>query len=275
MVVFVILHYSNFEDTIECISSIKKIQGEKKIVVVDNNSLDATEVSYLRKQVDDLLLLKENLGFAKANNKGVDLAKKKYNPLLVVVLNNDCLVKQHEFLKLIKEDYKKYNFDLLGTKIITEGDSVNPYLPLRTKNDVEKEIKYVKKLVYIYNNSLLFLLLKFYLKIKHLFIKPLKPQNGDGLEKGVALHGCGIVFSQKYLEKYNYIFYNNTFLFHEEDFLYQRIKKDNLISIYDPNIELIHKEGASMKKSIKNERQKKLFREKERLKSLELLLKDM
>ena len=72
-----------------------------------------------------------------------------------------------------------------------------------------------------------------------------------------------------------YPFYNETFLFHEEEFLYQRVIKDNLISLYDPSLTVFHKEGSSIKKSNKKERLSKLFREKTRLKSLNLLLKNM
>ena len=91
MVAFVILHYKNFNDTIECIDSIKKIEGNKKIIVVDNNSLAETEIEKLKKIVDDIVLLNENLGFAKANNKGISLAL-EYNPKFVVAINNDIII---------------------------------------------------------------------------------------------------------------------------------------------------------------------------------------
>ena len=41
MVSFVILHYKNIKDTLECIESILKLETNKKksIIVVDNNTL--------------------------------------------------------------------------------------------------------------------------------------------------------------------------------------------------------------------------------------------
>ena len=93
------------------------------------------------------------------------------------------------------------------------------------------------------------------------------------LESNIPLHGCAIIFSKKYIDKYEYPFNNETFLFHEEEFLYNRVTKDNLISIYDPNLYVFHREGSSMKKKNKKSRLNKLFREKERLKSLEILQK--
>jgi GT2 family glycosyltransferase len=273
MVVFVILHYKNINDTLECIESLKELKGRKKIIVVDNNSLTIEEQEALKSKVDNLLLLDKNYGFAKANNQGIKLACEEYKPEFVVAINNDVIIYEQDFIDKIKSDYKKYNFDLLGTKIISPGDSYNPFPVFKNKEEVETEIKYCKKLIKIYSNNLLYVLLKLYLKIKHFIRTPKKIENGKKLKKNVALHGCAIIFSKKYLEKYEYAFYNETFLYHEEEFLYRRIIDDKLISIYDPNIEIYHKEGSSLNKIIKNERNKKLFKEKERLKSLELYVR--
>ena len=273
MVAFVILHYYNLDETLHCIESIKKIKGSKKIIVVDNHTLNDGAAAMLKQQVDDLLLLQENMGFAKANNNAIKFAISKYNPQYVVALNNDIIIKQNDFIARIKEDDKKYHFDMLGGKILTEGDSCNPFPAYENEARILKEIKYLKKLITIYKSSFLTYLLNGYLKIKHTIKKPVKPTNGKHLQKNVALHGCCLIFSKQYLEKYEDAFCNETFLFHEEDFLYVRIKKDHLKTIYDPKLEVYHKESVSLKKVYKDERLKNLFKAEERLKSLELLIK--
>ena len=98
------------------------------------------------------------------------------------------------------------------------------------------------------------------------------PVNGSKILTKAPLHGCCLIFSKDYIDKYKYPFYNETFLFHEEEFLYQRVIKDNLVSLYDPSLTVFHKEGSSIKKSNKKERLSKLFREKTRLESLYVLL---
>ncbi len=113
------------------------------------------------------------------------------------------------------------------------------------------------------------------IKIKAIFKTKRKPTNGDKLVVGCALHGCAIIFSNDYIKKYKYPFYNDTFLFHEEDFLYVRVLKDKLKTVYDPDLKVYHKEGSSMKKKDSNERLRRKFREEERLKSLELLLQEL
>lgn len=113
------------------------------------------------------------------------------------------------------------------------------------------------------------------MKIKSIIFKRELPKNSKKLEFKVPLHGCAIIFSNNYLNKYLNAFYNETFLFHEEEFLYQRVLKDNLISIYSPKIKVFHKEGASVKKSSGHEIESKLFCEKEKLKSLVLLEREL
>ena len=278
MISFVILNYGNFNDTIDCIKSIKNLKKSYmcSIIVVDNNTLSHNDITILKQYTKDIVLLNHNFGFANANNIGIRYAVENYNPNLVCVINNDIIINQTNFIYLIEHDYEKYNFDLLGTKIdSTSHESVNPFPVITDIESVKKELEKCNILIDIYSSSLLFLLLKIFLKIKHIFIRIKKPVNGCRLQKNVALHCCAIVFSKNYLMKYKDAFDSRTFLFHEEEFIYQRIINDKLTSIYDPNIFLFHKEGSSLKKNHNNERIRKLFREKERIKSLNILLNDL
>ena len=278
MVVFIILHYKNIKDTLECIESIKKLKGSKKIVVVDNYTLSEEEAFSLKKQVDDLICLSDNLGFARANNKGCQLAISKYRPDFLTVINNDTVLYQDDFLKRIKAIYKRTHFDTLGPKILCEegSGSVNPYSPLKTIEEVQKEIKYQERLLKYYHSSFLYFGLCMYIRLKAWIKHPSVMKNGSREEVGVALHGCALIFSKKYYEKYDTVFFDDTFLFHEESFLYLRVRKDHLISVYSPEIEIEHKEGKSLETVFsKNKRQKLLFRTEEILKSLRLLEKEM
>lgn len=279
MVAFVILHYKNIKDTTKCLESIKKLdnQDKIKIIVVDNNTLDKNQLKSIKKFTKDVILLDENVGFAKANNIGCNYAKSKYNPDFICVINNDTVITQKDFISKIERDYEKYNFDMLGPFIETNnGDSVNPFLVFDNITKVDNEIKKAEILIKIYSNSVLTFILNVYMKLKHLIIKPVRNENSLEFRKGVALHGCFIVFSKKYIERYEYPFYNDTFLYHEEEFLYFRMKRDSLISIYDPDIRIFHKEGASLNYSFdKKIRLKRKFREEMRLKSLRLLKKHL
>ena len=272
---FVILHYKNLKDTIECIESIKNIKTKNdiSIVVVDNNSLSKNEESTLKEYTKDLVLLKDNMGFAKGNNAGCKYAVEKYKPDFLCVINNDTVINQTNFFDELINCYKETKFDIMGPKILTEGgESVNPFPVYNTLEEVQAKIKYHEKLINIYQSKLKRNLLNLYMSVKRVFKKPLHMENGKESKYDVALHGCALIFSKKYYEKYKDVFYNETFLYHEEEFLNYRKNRDNLITYYDSNLEIFHKEGASLNNRFKNNNYEKLiFRNKEIVKSLKLL----
>ncbi len=272
--VFIILHYKNINDTIECINSIRTLEDNNyKIVVVDNNSGIKEDDIKLKSLIDDLIILEENIGFAKGNNKGIDLAREKYYPDFMIVINNDTIIEQTDFLRKIKKDYQKYHFDALGPKIITSGgESVNPFPAYKTKEQVEKAIHRAKQLISIYKSHWKRFLLRNFIRIKQILKKTVPLENGKKFQEDVSLHGCAIIFSKKYYNKYQDCFYKGTFLYHEEEFLEYRRKKDQLKFIYDPELEIFHKEGSSLNYSYDdNLYQKLIFREENILKSLQQL----
>ena len=275
MIAFIILHYKNIKDTLECIESILKQETDKKvkIIVVDNNTLNEKDEQKLKKYNIDLIKLEENKGFAKANNIGCKFAIKNYKPDYLIVSNNDIIIRQKEFIEKI---YNEEKFDILGPMILTKhGQSVNPFPVYKNIDEVEKQIKKTKKLIKIYQSIILRNMLKIYIKVKKIFKGEKLVTNGLKREYNVALHGCFLIFSKRYYKKYKDIFFNETFLYHEEEFIYQRIVKDKLISIYDPKLKVFHKEGASLNSTIQEEYTKLIFKHKEILKSLELLEKEM
>lgn len=277
MISFIVLHYKNIEETIECLKQLKKLNKNNNIsiIVVDNNTLTASEEKEVLIYTKDILKLDKNYGFAKANNKGIKYAETKYKPDFVCVINNDVFIYDNNFIDIILKDYKKYKFDILGPFIDSPtGESINPF-PVLRKEEITKEINKCEKLIKIYSSKTLTFLLNIYLKTKSKLFKRTLRTNGDTLIQNVPLHGCAIIFSKQYIKKYEYPFINDTFLFHEEEFLYYRVQRDNLISVYDPNLKVFHKEGSSVNKTNKNIRTSKLFREKERLKSLILLKKEV
>ena len=96
MISFVILHYKNLDDTLNCIKSIKELDDQDKIslIIVDNNSLEKEEIKTLKEYTEDIVLLKDNLGVAKAYNEGAIYAINKYQPDYVCVMNNEILINQ-------------------------------------------------------------------------------------------------------------------------------------------------------------------------------------
>ena len=274
MMTFVILHYNNIDETMECLDSLEKFNSN---IVVVSNSKDYDNLKMIEKRVSKVIINEENIGFAKANNIGCKYAIEHFQPDFLCVINNDVIIEQKDFITQVEKLYKKYKFDILGPKILPEeSDSCNPFYAYKTLDEVRARIKYTEKLIKIYQNKFLRLLLNIYLKLKAPFRKEKKTTNGSSDQLNVALHGCALIFSKKYYEKYNDVFYNETFLFHEEEFLALRAKENNLVMLYSPKIELYHKEGSSLAKKFQKKKYDSLiFRNKEILKSLKLLEKEM
>lgn len=99
----IIVSYNNLDYTKLCLESIIKNTNypNYEIIIVDNGSSEDT-VIFLRdycskNNIDKLILNKLNLGFAKANNQGVQITDGDY----LVLLNNDTIVSPgwiHRFL---------------------------------------------------------------------------------------------------------------------------------------------------------------------------------
>lgn len=276
---FIILHYLAVEDTIECIESICKrfIDENVKIVVVDNASPDNTgdllENNYKDKKNINVIHCKLNQGFSKGNNIGIKFARDKYNPDYIIVINNDTVVIQDDFLNIIQNDYKDNEFAVLGPKIL-DPDNCNNSNPLYIG-----ENKTVKNLKMIYK-----MWRKQYIKVFinldkiHPFVKEtvnkidVQSQPIETKLENIELHGCCLIFSRKYFEYYNG-FEELTFMYGEESILKMNCDKYNLKLLYDPHLNIYHKEGVSTKKERKSKKSKLLFYKRMMFASKQIYLK--
>jgi len=94
---------------------------EAEIIVVDNHSVDGS-VAMLRDKFPDIRLIAnhENLGFAKANNQALELAKGRY----LWLLNPDTLVQEDTAQNLIQVMEDHPDTGLLGCKILNDDGSL-------------------------------------------------------------------------------------------------------------------------------------------------------
>ncbi len=71
----IIVNFNTSHLSLQCIKSIKKYMPSAQIILVDNASAEKIDLQTLKKYKVDLVMLKENLGFSKANNLGAKKAK--------------------------------------------------------------------------------------------------------------------------------------------------------------------------------------------------------
>ncbi|MCD7929408.1 MAG: glycosyltransferase [Clostridiales bacterium] len=131
-ITFVILHYNVTNETYNCVSSIKENIDTKNyyIIIVDNNSPNKSGMIIAEKYRNDkkihILINKENLGFAKGNNIGIDYAR-KLNSKYICCLNNDILLEQKNFYQTLNNEFIKSHVAAIGPKVILKDNSVQDF----------------------------------------------------------------------------------------------------------------------------------------------------
>ncbi|MEZ4796060.1 MAG: glycosyltransferase family 2 protein [Flavobacteriaceae bacterium] len=126
----VILNY-NVKFFLElCLKSVEQAITEidAEIIVIDNNSTDGS-CDMVKQKFPSVTLIsnQDNLGFAKANNQGVKVAKGEF----ICILNPDTVVAEDTFLKLIEFAKSKPNLGAIGCKLI---DGSGKFLPESKRN---------------------------------------------------------------------------------------------------------------------------------------------
>ncbi len=145
-VCFVILHYIVIDDTIECIESIfNNIKYENyNIVVVDNKSPNSSgktlKDKYEKNDRVTVILNNENSGFARGNNVGYRYAKAILKAYFIILINNDTIIKQNDFIDKIINTYKETKYYVLGPNIISTKNNLQQN-PQRSYGFDKNEIK--------------------------------------------------------------------------------------------------------------------------------------
>lgn len=280
---FVILHYMSFDCTNECIESIIKSINfsdyDYNIVLVDNASKNDSFIKLKDKfeKYQNIYFIKNknNLGFAKGNNVGYKFAKYELNSDFIILLNNDTVIKQSDFIDVIIKKFEETNYFVLGPDIInSSGIHQNPQrinlIELKELKNMIKKTKVKLLLNYLGLEDIIVDLYKF---LKSLLKSNEKQQTNyhDNEQINVQLHGACLIFSPLYVSKFDGL-YDKTFLYMEEDILFYTMQKENYKTLYSPDIKIIHKEDGSTDFVYKENSKKRRFIYKNLIKSSRIYL---
>lgn len=270
-IVFVVLHYCLPEITEECVRSLFALEGDKEIVVVDNASPDGSGVMlqhfYENESTVHVLPNNKNGGFADGNNLGYRYAKNKLKSDIVIVLNNDTLIKDTNFLnKLCSEEILR-DYHIIAPDIVTfKGIHQNPY---RLRGVTKEEEIRLRKRKYI---SVLFYSIPLLYKFKSNEVVNKKDSFINKRIDGVVPHGAAVIFMKKWVDNEDFAFYPGTFMYYEEDLLYAYAQSKGYNTLYEPNLEITHLEDMSTNSTQKNFRKKMLFQNIQKVKSLNVII---
>jgi len=236
----VILNYENYLDTIECIKSVFKFCSEEKftIIVVDNgskNNSNAKITEFLKlygksyeiiesnkiinKKSPEIVFIKsnENLGYAKGNNLGIKYVIQQ-NIEYTLILNSDILLISNIIKPLINHLKLQPKIGLISPLLMSDENNID-YNCCRinpTENTlVSESLQFLK--IPILNTVIN---KKYILKTNPDLIK-------EELIKCDVISGACMLGRTNTWEQLNG-FDENTFLYYEENILYEKLAKLNL-----------------------------------------------
>ncbi len=127
-VAIIIATYVQEELLKKCLKSLKTKTDYKnyRVYLIDDSGKNkfGKEIKKSFKEIN-LIINKENKGFAKSNNLGIKKALKEYNPNYFLLLNDDTMIIDKNWLKkIISEGEKNKKAGILGCKIIYPDNSL-------------------------------------------------------------------------------------------------------------------------------------------------------
>lgn len=98
-------------------------EGQAEVIVVDNQSKDGS-VEYLRSKFPSVFFIenRENSGFGRANNQGVQMSRGEF----VLFLNPDTIVGENSFSECLAEMQRQPDLGAIGVRMVDGGGK---YLP--------------------------------------------------------------------------------------------------------------------------------------------------
>jgi hypothetical protein len=220
----IIVNYNTCDITLGCLYSLKKDKTipSYELILIDNASSDNSVSKFRKLKWKNLVFVsnKENLGFAKAVNQGIRIAKGKY----ILLLNSDTKAKKGAIRKLVNFAENAKDVGVVVPRLVNPDKSVQPscfYLP-----SVSRAFKR-------YVLGIGVSLDKFYPDSK----KPVVVESAVAavfLITPLALREVGL-FDERY------------FMYFEDLDYCRRVNKEGLKVYYLPDAEIIHYHGQSGK----------------------------
>lgn len=232
LVYIILVNYNGFNDTIECVSSINKINYDNyKIIIVDNNSTDESKKILLNKfdNCSNIIMIFQdnNIGFAGGNNIGINFALKNHADY-VLLLNNDTIVTENFLTHMVTVAEKNQEIGCIGGKIYYY-DSMKG-----------------QKIIWYAGGKIN----KFTGKTKHIGVDKIDNGTYSSVIETDYITGCLMLIKSEVIRSVG-LMNEEYFLYYEETDWCARMKKKGYKLLVDQNAIIYHKVSRSMK-TIKN-----------------------
>lgn len=235
----VIVNYNVEHFLDQCLQSVYKAlekgPQQAEVFVVDNNSVDGS-IKMVKEKFPQTIIIenKENLGFSKANNQALQIAKGEY----VLLLNPDTVVQEDTFTKVVEFMDSHPDAGGLGVKMI---DGKGKFLPESKRGLPTPWVAFYK----IFGLSALFPKSK---KFGRYHLGYLDKDKNHEID---VLSGAFMLMRKSALDKVGLL--DETFFMYGEDIdLSYRIIKGGFKNYFFSDTTIIHYKGESTKKSSVN-----------------------
>ncbi len=246
---FVILHYNTIEDTRRCVASVKGLDGQEdiRIVIVDNASPNKTGQLLSDSYADDadiaIILRSSNGGFSAGNNEGCQYAVRRWQPDFLIVANNDIVFEQKDFVTLLKNEYAKKPYAVLGPDIYVphKGIHQSPLsVDLPSKRQVNRTIFLNRFMLFLY--PLVYpAMRKYYAALSDAATS----KQYDREQENVCLMGACLAFTKDYYSRRDKVFLPETKFYYEENIMTLWCRHNHQRIIYQPRLQVWHMEGKA------------------------------
>jgi GT2 family glycosyltransferase len=204
---------------------------DSEIIVVDNDSVDGS-CQMVEEKFPELKLIsnRENLGFSKANNQAIRIAKGEY----ILLLNPDTVVEEDSFLKIVGFMDRTPDAGGLGVKMI---DGKGRFLPESKRGLPTPEVAFWK----MFGFSKLFPHSRYFGRYHLGYL------SNDEIHEVEVLAGAFMLLRTTVLDKIG-LLDEDYFMYGEDIDLSYRIMLGGYKNYYFPETTIIHYKGESTKK---------------------------
>ncbi len=217
----------------QCLYAAQKAAAKvsSEIIVVDNDSVDGS-CQMVEEKFPEVQLIsnKENVGFSRANNQAIRIAKGEY----ILLLNPDTVVEEDSFLKIVAFMDRTPDAGGLGVKMI---DGKGRFLPESKRGLPTPEVAFWK----IFGFSRLFPHSKRFSQYHLGYL------DNDQVHEIEVLAGAFMLLRRETLDKVG-LLDEDYFMYGEDIDLSYRITLGGYKNYYYPETTIIHYKGESTKK---------------------------
>ena len=244
----IVLNYNDGDTTINYINSIKKYKIIDKIIVVDNNSKDASFEKMQKLQSNNIDVIKSdsNRGYAYGNNYGYNYLKEKYGDFKYICISNpDVIVEENAFKKCTDFLDKNKEYAACAPRMFNRNDEphrLSGWQERTLKNDIRDSSEFLTHLT----------------KKSHEEMYDVDYFNQKPFRDVDALAGSFFIVRSDVFEKVG-LFDENTFLYYEEDILFKKIRNMNYKLAVITEVKFNHMEAVTVSKNINLDKKFKIM----------------